>query len=54
MGVLTGIKSVPKGTEANLTCSGEGMFTVQKYSAVFWVPNVSQSEAGRYCFQIVY
>ena len=32
MGVLTGIKSVPKGTEANLTCSGEGMFTVQRLS----------------------
>ncbi|KAL5271358.1 hypothetical protein ACHWQZ_G001859 [Mnemiopsis leidyi] len=25
VGVLTGIKSVPKGTEANLTCSGEGV-----------------------------
>ena len=28
VGVLTGIKSVPKGTEANLTCSGEGMYHV--------------------------
>ena len=36
MGVLTGIKSVPKGTEANLTCSGEGMLTVQ--STDFWGP----------------
>ena len=32
VGVLTGIKSVPKGTEANLTCSGEGMFIVQRLS----------------------